>query len=113
MKKGEIVEIIKNGGATLNKNGEAVNFKRGYQVSKKDCFILSVKNVDKITKAVNEILRRIAHEERVFCGLWIDNGKIYADISEFIKSEKKAVKIGKARKQTSVYDWKKSACIYL
>lgn len=113
MTKNEILAIIKNGGATLDKNGEAVSFKRGYQVSKKDCFILSVKNVDKITKAVNEILRRIAHEEGIYCGLWVDNGKIYADISERIKSEKKAVKIGKARKQISVYDWEKSACLYL
>lgn len=113
MTKSEILAIIKNGGATLDKNGEAVAFRRGYQVSKKDCFILSVKNVDKITKAVNEILNRIAHEEGVYCGLWIDGGKIYADISELIKSEKKAVKIGKTRHQISVYDWKKAACIYL
>lgn len=113
MNKNEIAEIIKNGGATLDKHGEAVAFNRGYQVSKKDCFILSVKNVDKITEAVNEILRRIAHEEGVYCGLWVDGGKIYADISELIKSEKKAVKIGKARKQISVYDWEKAACLYL
>ena len=113
MEKSEIVAIIKNGGATLDKHGEAITFNRGYQVSKKDCFILSVKNVDKITEAVNEILRRIAHEEGSYCGLWVDNGKIYADISELIKSEKKAVKIGKARKQISVYDWKNAACLYL
>lgn len=113
MDKKEIIAIIKNGGATLDKHGEAVSFNRGYQVSKKDCFILSVKNVDKITEAVNEILRRIAHEEGIYCGLWVDNGKIYADISELIKSEKKAVKIGKARKQISVYDWKNAACLYL
>ena len=32
-----LLNLIENGGATLNARGESVNFSRGSQVSKDDC----------------------------------------------------------------------------
>lgn len=55
----EVLQIIKNGGATINKDGDAVNFGNGYQVSIKDCYIIEVKKVRAILRAVNELLRGI------------------------------------------------------
>lgn len=109
MEKINIMQIIKNGGATLNKNGVEVNFKNGYQVSKKDCYTIKVKDIDKILKAVNKILKSIKANE--FCGLWCDNGLCYVDISERIKNFNKAMRLAKSRKQISVYAWSIADCI--
>lgn len=108
-----VTEIIAKGGATLNGDGVAVTFDNGYQVSRKDCYTISAEKIAKIKKAVNAILKSIAHEKNIFCGVWVDSGLVYIDISERIKNGKKALNIGKARKQKSVYDWRACDCIYL
>ena len=111
MKIFALEQIIKNGGATLNSNGERVNFIRGYQVSKKDCYTLTIKNVNKILHAVNSLLNSISAGE--FVGLWVDNGMIYIDVSERIAKLSDAIKIGVERKQKSIFDWCLSRCIRL
>lgn len=111
MKISELQAIIKNGGATLNNNGESVHFIRGYQVSKKDCYTLEVRNVNKILKAVNSLLDTITAGE--FVGLWVDNGLIYIDVSECIERLSVALPLGIARKQKSIYDWCMNRCIIL
>lgn len=111
MKLSELKNIIKNGGATLNKSGESVNFIRGYQVSKKDCYTLTVKNANKILHAVNGLLDTITAGE--FVGLWVDNGLIYIDISERVERLSVAIVKGIERKQKSIFDWCLSRCIGL
>lgn len=108
----DISNIIANGGATLNKDGASVNFKNGYQVSRKDCYTLNAEKVNDVKKAVEKVLNRISHESGLFCGVWIDSGLVYIDISERIKSRKKALNVGKARKQISVFDWRAGDCVY-
>lgn len=103
--------IIKNGGATLNSKGESVNFIRGYQVSKKDCYALTVKNVNKILTAVNSLLSSIKSGE--FVGLWVDSGLIYIDVSERVERLSVAIVKGIERKQKSIFDWCLSRCIGL
>ena len=110
MLKSELKKLLENGGATLNKNGEGVNFKNDYQVSKKDCYILPVRFINKILTAVNDLLNDIKTGD--FVGLWVDNKKLYIDISERIKSLKKALRVGKARKQISVFCWSSGDCVY-
>lgn len=110
MDKIDLVKIIQNGGATLDDSGRPVSFKRGYQVSKKDCFVLSVKHTNKILKAVNGILNGLKPGE--FCGLWVDGGRVYVDISERIPNKREALKIGRERAQISIFDWRAAACIY-
>lgn len=51
MKKIKLLKIIENGGATLDKNGNAVDFSRGYQVSKRDCYTLNIENIGEILAA--------------------------------------------------------------
>lgn len=105
----QIASIIRSNGATLNSNGDSVNFAKGFQVSKKDCYILKVSNINKILTAVNKLLNGIKKGE--FVGLWVDDGKIYIDISERIKNLKKALAIGKARHQISIFNWADKTCI--
>lgn len=111
LNKNDVKKIIKAGGATLNKKGMAITFKKGFQVSKKDCYILNVEKVAEITGAVNDVLNRINAAD--FCGVWIDGGRAYIDISERIKNRKKAIAVGVARRQISVFDWSKKDCINL
>lgn len=111
MKINELKQIISNGGATLNSTGKQVSYKNGYQVSKKDCYILNVKNLNKVLKAVNRTLVNLAEND--FCGLWVDNGLIYIDISEHIARLSNAMQIGIERKQKSIFDWCMSRCICL
>lgn len=111
MEKINIYQLLNNGGATLNSNGESVSFSRGYQVSKKDCYTLNVKNVKKIEKAVTDVLKAIDGQKNTFAGVWVDGQKVYIDISERIKSKKKALRVGKARRQISVFEWSTGLCL--
>lgn len=110
MNKIDLVKIIQNGGATLNGSGRAVSFRRGYQVSKKDCYILNARHTNKILRAVNSLLNGLKPGE--FCGLWVDGGRVYVDISERITSKRAALKLGRERAQISIFDWGAAACIY-
>lgn len=110
MKLQTLKNIINNRGATLSQNGKAVNFKKGYQVSKKDCYTLDINNTDKVLTAINNTLKIITKNE--FCGLWIENGLIYIDISIKINTLEKALKIGKELNQISIFDWATKNCIY-
>ena len=110
MDKIDLVKIIQNGGATLDGSGRAVSFRRGYQVSKKDCYILNTRHTNKILKAVNGILNSLKPGE--FCGVWVDGGRVYVDISERIPRKRDALKIGRERAQISVFDWRTGAAIF-
>lgn len=110
MKLKTLKNIIKKGGATLNKKGEAVNFKKGYQVSKKDCYKLSITNTAEILEAVNNLLDTINLKE--FCGLWVENNQIYIDISIKIDNLADALSFGKNYNQISIFDWNTKKCIY-
>lgn len=109
--KTRIKNIIKNGGATLNKQGIAKNYKNGYQVSKKDLFILDIDNIDNLTTTINNTLNNMQNDE--FCGLWVDNNKIYIDLSIKINNLQKAINFGKKLKQISIFEWSTKNCIYL
>ena len=103
MKKSTVKKIIAEGGATLKKSGAAVSFKRGYQVSARDCFTLDAANVEKITAAINSLLSEIGKNQ--FVGVWIDGGRAYIDISERIANRRDALRIGRERGQISVLSW--------
>lgn len=110
MKLQTLKNIINNGGATLNKNGDAVNFASGYQVSKKDCYTLDINNTAEVLNAINKLLNTIKADE--FAGIWIEDGKTYIDISIKIDSLADALKLGKELKQISIFDWNAKKCIY-
>lgn len=111
MKKFELLEIIRNGGATLDGDGRPVHYTRGYQVSRRDCYVLDVARVGRILRAVNRLLRRAKAGD--FVGVWIDGGRVYIDISERVDRLSDAMRIGIERRQKSIYDWCCNRCISL
>lgn len=110
MKLQTLKNIIKNNGATLNKNLKKINFKQGYQISIKDGYILNLNDTQTILKAINNLQKTINKNE--FIGLWIEENKIYIDISIKINTLEKALKLGKKLKQISIFDWNTKKCIY-
>lgn len=111
MKKNELLEILRDGGATLDGDGRPVHYSRGYQVSRRDCYALGVSNVDAILRAVNGLLRRSKAGD--FVGVWVDGGRAYIDISERVDRLSDAMRIGIERRQRSIYDWCCNRCISL
>ena len=110
MEKSTVKKIIAEGGATLSASGRPVSFRRGYQVSARDCFTLDAANVEKIAAAVNSLLSEIGKNQ--FVGVWIDGGRAYIDISERIANRRDALRIGRERGQISIYAWAAGACLY-
>ena len=100
-------QVKENGGLTVDANGQVVAYRNGYQVSKKDLAIIPVYKVRK--SILLEILNTLKDTECL--GMWIDNGKMYIDCSERIGNKRMALKVGKARNQLSIYNWKTGDCI--
>ena len=111
MDKRQLKAIMNNGGATLNSDGAEVTFANGFQVSKKDCYIIAVERVNLICKKTNALLRSLNRGE--FVELWIDGGKVYIDISIRIRKQEKAERIGRSLQQLAIFNWATGECISL
>lgn len=81
-----------------------------YGYDYKDCFIFTAGNAKKIAHAVSKILKSLTADE--FCGIWIDGGRAYVDISERIRDRRAALKVGRERAQISIFDWRTGAAIF-
>lgn len=99
--------IKENNGATLNNCGNAVNYKTGFQVSKLDITVLPTYKLTK--KLISVLLTTINSDE--YLGIWIDGGKAYIDLSERIANRAHALKVGRDRKQISVWAWAKGEAV--
>lgn len=100
-------QILKNGGTTINESGNPISYKTGFQVSKCDLAVIPTYKLRKYQ--IVEALNLINKDECL--GIWIDNKKAYIDISERISNYKHVLKVGKDRKQISVWAWKKATAI--
>ena len=103
----KLKEIKLNNGATLDKQGNPMQYARGYQVSEKDLEIIPAYRLTK--KHLMEMLNYL--EDGKCLGIWVDGGKAYIDCSEYVSTKKQALRLGKARKQISVWNWKAGEAI--
>lgn len=114
MKNEKIIEIIKNGGATLDKKLENANNNSGYMVSIYGQETkLDIQNVEEIKKAILQKQKIVKNYNNLFIGLWIDKNDIYIDISINIIDKTEALEFGKKNKQLAIYDSKNNDSIYL
>lgn len=100
--------IITNNGATINNKGEAMDYKRGYQVSTQDCEIIPLYSLR--LHHLKQYLAKLKTKE--YLGVWIEKGKVYIDKSIHIDNAEKALQVGRVNKQISIYSWKKNNYIY-
>ena len=106
--KATIKSIIRNGGATIKYNGERVAMKSGYQVSKRDLLIISVAEFTKhiLLQAMRELNGR-----REYLGVWVDDGKVYIDISHRIATKREAMERGRELNQLTILRWNDMECL--
>lgn len=100
--------IIRNGGATINKNGERVTLKSGYQVSKCDLLILPIENLNKLI--IKSLITKLVSRGE-YLGLWVDDGKVYVDISCRVATKRGAMQMGRDLNQLSVLRWRDGQCL--
>ena len=106
--KATIDSILRNGGATINYNGDRVQMKSGYQVSKHDLVIVPVEDFNKyIIKALVEMLSSRSE----YLGVWVDNGKVYIDISCRVATKRDAMQMGRELNQLSILRWADMECL--
>ena len=101
--------ILSNNGATLNKKGQFVQLKTGYQVSIKDCLKMPIQQFnDTVSRAI--IQKGLLRGQ--YAGFWVDNGYIYGDISIRVATKKVAIAKGKELNQIAIWDWCKNQNVY-
>ena len=101
--------ILANKGATIDKNGNPVNYPRGYQVSVCDMLIIKARDLRK--KTLKALLATIGADACL--GIWIDKGFVYIDQSIMVRTKKQAIKLGKQYNQISIWNWKQEEAVYL
>lgn len=103
-----IQEIINNGGATINYKGKIITMVSGYQVSKQDLGRVAI--ADFTQKMIDDV---IAHglKRGEYCGIWVDSGFVYVDISVRIATKNKAMVMGKQLNQLSILRWCDMECL--
>lgn len=101
--------ILENNGATINKKGQCVQLKSGYQVSVRDCLKIPV---DKFNDTLINKILQFGLVRGQYAGFWIENEYVYGDISIRVATKKVAVAKGKELHQIAVWDWRKSQNVY-
>ena len=103
----KLKDVKLNNGATLDKQGNALNYANGYQVSEKDLEIIPAYRLTK-----KRLLAMLNNLPKGAClGVWIDSNKAYIDQSTRFLSKDYALKVGKALNQISIWDWKAGKAI--
>ena len=94
-KEKTLLQIIKNGGGNL-KNWNQVSYSSGYMVAIKKGAIIDIKDI----KAIIEFIDSVNGS----CGLWVNNGFMYIDISINIESKEEALKLASDLKELAIFD---------
>ena len=103
-----INSILRNGGATINYNGERVQMKSGYQVSKHDLVVMPAEDFNKyIIKALVATLTSRGE----YLGVWVDNNKVYIDVSHRVATKRDAMQMGRELNQLSILRWADMECL--
>lgn len=103
----KLKEIKLNNGATLNKQGETLNYESGYQVSVRDIEVIPAYKLTK--KHLIDMLKKLPVGTNL--GVWIDNKKAYIDYSVRFALKRQALEYGKAHNQISIWNWKAGEAI--
>lgn len=104
--------IVENDGLTLSSDGEIANLKTGYMVSLSD-YEKEIKNIKFLKLAQVKSYLKKAKKLNAFVGFWVDNNKIYLDLSINVSNKKEALKIAKINNQLAIFDCKNLVSVYL
>lgn len=104
---------FKNQGATLTSKLKNAPHKIGFYVSfygyEKILNITDTKAIKETLKAYKKLSKRI----NAYIGLWIEEDKIYFDLSQYIYTESAAYSVAVAERQKAFYNILENKCVYL
>ena len=108
MTENQLKTIILRGGANLNKSLEVVNVSKGYLVSVPSKFA-KVLTIDTDYATMLKAMQDMSTEINVdglgaYVGLWVDEGKLYIDLSINFNDRQVALNIAREFKQKAIYD---------
>ena len=114
MKSNKIMEIIENGGATLDKNYNNFNSNEGFMVSIKGQEVKIDKNdIQGIQREIEKKREFIKDKEGLYVGLWLDSDIMYVDVSIHIMDYLKALEVARDNDQKAIFDQSPSTTILL
>ena len=111
-----INNIIKEGGATIDKEGNTAQLKSGYYASVEGMEqTISLKNIDfEILK--NDIIQKLIYintYKNMFLGFWVDQNILYVDISKHFIQKRDAINFGIKNDQKAIYNIKDNKSEYI
>lgn len=95
-----ILKLSNNDGLTLKK-GKKITYKSGYQVATEGIATTDPREAINAVKAYGGN-----------CGIWLENGVYYIDLSRRVNTKREALEIGRACNQISVLKWADMSLIY-
>ena len=114
MKNNKIMEVINNGGATLDYNYNNFKSENGFMVSLKGQEIKVNKNdIKGIKKEIEKKRDFIKDKKGLFVGLWLEDDIMFIDVSIHIINYLKALEVARKNEQKAIFDLQKKDSIYL
>jgi hypothetical protein len=95
-----ILKLSNNDGLTLKK-GKKITYKTGYQVATEGIATTDPREAINAVKAYGGN-----------CGIWLEDGIYYIDLSRRVNTKREALEIGRACNQISVLKWADMSLIY-
>lgn len=90
-------DIINNGGGNL-KDWNQVNYSSGYMVAIQKGAIIDINDIKAIIKFIDSV--------NGSCGLWVNAGYMYIDISINVPEKDKAIQIAIEKNELAIFDCK-------
>lgn len=114
MENKKIMEIIKNEGATLDKDYNDFSSSVGFMVSLKGYEVKVNKNdIQGIKKEIEKKRDFIQNKKGLYIGLWVEDDILFIDISIHIIDYLEALEIARNNEQKAIFDLQKKDSIYL
>ena len=95
-----IVKLANNDGLTL-KNGKPINYKSGWQVATEGVECKTAREAINAVKAYGGN-----------CGIWFADGIYYVDKSHRENTKRRALEVGRACNQISIFGWARQNLAY-
>lgn len=95
------IKRLKNDEGITLKNGKPISYKTGYQVA--------TEGIE--TASASQAIQAVRNYKGN-CGVWYNKGIYYVDKCHRISNREKAVQVGKAHKQLSIFKWSDKSLIW-
>lgn len=106
------LDTLKNAGGSFSINKQVAS--KGYMVAFKNLIEIPIKDfsIELIEKLITENYR-VLNKHNVFFGTWIDNNKVYIDLSKNYKYKNSCVKFAKKFKELAIFDLENFTSVFI